>query len=83
MWFARPYANREWNSTASGNPCDGRKYNSEDDENDDGACGVEAFIAQKDGEGTGIKNEADNKNAIADKMLGPIRGVWHFACLMH
>jgi hypothetical protein len=42
-----------------------RERNSEDDQDDDGAGGVEALVSQKDGEGAGIKDEAADKDEIA------------------
>ena len=72
MGFPIIYGNREWNSAASGDPCDKRERNSEDDKHNDGSRGVEAFVGQKDGEGASIENEAADKDAIRGKMPGVI-----------
>jgi hypothetical protein len=43
---------------ASCNPCDERQHDSENNEHNDCASGVETFIAQKYGEGAAIKKQA-------------------------
>jgi hypothetical protein len=80
--LARLYGNRERNGAASSDPCKKWEHNSEDDEHDDGAGGIEVLVPQKEGEGAGVKDEAADKNSIVGKMPGAICGVSHFSCLM-
>jgi hypothetical protein len=74
---ARLYGNRKRNSAASCDLGDEWERNSEHDEHDDGAAGVEALVPQKDGEGADIKGKTADKNWIRGKSLGPIFRVWH------
>ena len=57
---------------------DEREHNSEDDEHDDGAGGVEALVPKEDGEGADIEDKTADKNAIAGKEPGVVCWLWHF-----
>ena len=50
---------------ASCNPGDERQHNSENNEHDNSASDVEIFIAQKNGEGAGIKEQARDQNELS------------------
>ncbi len=70
MGFAGSDGNGEWNGAPSGDPCDEREDNSENDEHDDGAAAVEALVPQKDGEGADIEDKAADLDAVLGKKMG-------------
>jgi hypothetical protein len=77
LGFARRDGNREWNGAPSGDPCDEREHNSENDEHDDGAAGVEALVPQKNGEGTDIEDKGTDEDAVDGKVVGSVSWSWH------
>ena len=62
---------------ASCDPRDERQHDSKDDEHDDGAGDVEAFVAQKNGEGGAIKEQAGGQNKIPRRSLRADCNVLH------
>ena len=70
---ARLNGDRERNSTASCDPRDEREHNSEDDEHDDGAGDVEAFVAQKKAKAQRIKKQTADQNQISRERSGADR----------
>src|SRR6266436_3968879 len=62
---------------ASCNPCDERQHNSENDEHDDSAADFEALIAQKNGEGAAIKEQAGDQNELSGGTLRADCNVLH------
>lgn len=75
LGLVRLYGNGEWNRAPSRDPCNQRKNNAEDNEHDDGIGGLETFIAQKDGEGAGIKDQAADKDPVKGGLLGAFCGI--------